>query len=90
MKTEKRAWAIFGTFLEKLKATWPDLIKQGKTGSGNVAGIDYEWIQGPGATDKNLCRANPGLDRQPRGERLRLQDWIERFHKKIDHLEPGR
>ena len=71
----------FGTFLEKIKTTWPDIIKQGKTGSGNVAGVDYEWIQGPGATDKICVAQIRGWIVTSWGEAA-LQDWIERFHKK--------
>ena len=73
----------FGTFLQKLKATWPDYIKQGKTGSGNLAGIDYDWIQVPGAADK-ICVAHiRGWIVTSWGE-APLQDWIERYYKRSD------
>jgi Protein of unknown function (DUF3352) len=71
----------FGTFLDKLKAAYPDIIKQGKTGTGNVQGVDYDWIQGPGAPDK-ICVAHiRGWIVTSWGE-ASLADWIERFRKK--------
>ena len=71
----------FGTFLDKIKTTWPDLIKQGKTGRSTVSGIEYEWIQGPGATDKICVAQIRGWIVTSWGE-APLQDWIERFEKK--------
>lgn len=47
----------FGTFLEKLKQTWPGVIKNGKTGQADVSGVDYDWFQPPGATNK-ICVAH--------------------------------
>jgi biopolymer transport protein ExbD len=71
----------FDAFLEKLKDTWPDFIKQGKTGAGSVAGLNYQWIQGPGATDK-LCVAQlDGWIVTTWGE-APLQDWVEHYQKK--------
>ena len=71
----------FGTFLEKLKTTWPELIKQGKTGRDTIDDVDYEWILGPGASEK-ICVAHiKGWIVTSWGE-APLQDWIERFHKK--------
>lgn len=70
----------FGTFLAKLKAAYPDQIKQGRSGSGSVAGVDYEWIQGPGAADKICVAQIKGWIVTSWGE-APLQDWIERFHK---------
>ena len=71
----------FDAFLEKLKSTWPDLLKQGKTGAGMVAGVDYQWIQGPGAPDKICVARFHGWIITSWGE-APLQDWIERFQKK--------
>jgi hypothetical protein len=71
----------FGAFLEKLKTTWPDILKQGKTGKGTVAGVDYEWIQGPGAPDKICVAQVHGWIVTSWGE-ASLRDWIERFQKK--------
>jgi hypothetical protein len=68
-------------FLEKLKTTWPDIIKQGKTGTGNVAGVDYDWIQGPGASDKICVARVHGWIVTSWGE-ASLRDWLERFQKK--------
>jgi hypothetical protein len=71
----------FGAFVEKLKATWPDIVKQGTTGTGSVDGVDYQWIRGPGAHD-NICVAQvDGWIVTSWGEGS-LQDWIERFRKK--------
>jgi biopolymer transport protein ExbD len=70
----------FGTFLEKLKATWPDILKQGKTGTGTVEGVEYEWLQGPGAPDKICVAQIKGWIVTSWGE-ASLQDWIQRFRK---------
>jgi hypothetical protein len=70
----------FGTFLDKLKATWPDLLKQGTTGTGTVEGVAYEWIQGPGAPDKICVARVNGWIVTSWGE-ASLQDWVERFRK---------
>ena len=76
----KAGMGDFDSFLEKLKATWPDLIKQGTTGTGTVAGVDYQWIRGPGGSDK-ICVAHVrGWIITSWGE-APLQDWLERFHK---------
>lgn len=71
----------FGTFLQKIKTTYPDIIKQGKTGQSTVAGVEYEWIQGPGAPDKICVAQIKGWIVTTWGEAA-LQDWIERFEKK--------
>lgn len=77
----KAGMGDFAAFVEKLKATWPEFVKLGKTGTGNIAGVDYQWIQGPGAPDK-LCVAQfHGWIITTWGE-ASLQDWIERFQKK--------
>jgi len=77
----KEGLGNFGTFLEKLKTTWPDILKQGKTGTDTVAGVAYEWIQGPGAPDKVCVAQVKGWIVTSWGE-ASLQDWIERFEKK--------
>jgi Protein of unknown function (DUF3352) len=71
----------FDQFLEKLKATWPDVIRQGHTGSGDVAGVHYDWIQGPGAADK-ICVAHVGGWIVTTWGEASLQDWLERFQNK--------
>jgi len=71
----------FASFLDKIKATWPDLVKQGKTGQDTVEGVRYDWIQGPGAPDK-ICVAQLGGWIVTTWGVTSLQDWIERFHKK--------
>ena len=77
----KAGMGDFGAFLEKLKATYPDQLKQGQTGKGSVAGHDYDWIQGPGAANR-ICVAHiRGWIVTTWGE-ASLQDWIERFEKK--------
>lgn len=77
----KAALGDWGVFIEKFKTTWPDMIKQGKTGTGNVAGVDYDWIQGPGAPDKICVARVHGWIITSWGE-ASLQDWLERFQKK--------
>jgi hypothetical protein len=70
----------FGAFLDKLKAAYGDELKAAKTGKGNVAGHDYDWIQAPGVPQK-ICVANiSGWIITAFGE-ASLQDWIERFEK---------
>ena len=77
----KAGMGDFDKFLNQLKTTFPDLLKQGKTGTDTVDGVDYQWIQGPGAADK-LCVARVnGWIITCWGE-ASLQDWLERFHKK--------
>jgi hypothetical protein len=77
----KAGMGDFGAFLDKLKAAYPDQIKQGQTGKGNVADCDYDWIQGPGAPDR-ICVAHlRGWIVTTWGE-ASLKDWIERYRKK--------
>ena len=70
----------FNAFIEKLKTTWPE-IKLGRTGTSSVEGIDYQWIQGPGALDRICVAQINGWIVTAWGE-ASLQDWIERFQKK--------
>jgi hypothetical protein len=70
----------FGSFLEKLKATWPDIVRQGETGKSTVEGVNYDWIRGPGAPDKICVAQIKGWIVTSWGE-ASLQDWIERFRK---------
>jgi hypothetical protein len=71
----------FNGFVDKLKAAWPDVLKQGTTGTGNVAGVDYQWIKGPGAADKICVAQVQGWILTTWGE-ASLQDGIERLEKK--------
>ena len=71
----------FDAFIEKLKATYPDEIKQGTTGTGNVAGVDYQWIRGPGGADKICVAKAQGWIITSWGE-ASLRDWLERLQKK--------
>jgi hypothetical protein len=71
----------FDAFVDKLKTTWPDLLKDGTTGAGNVEGVDYQWIKGPGSSDKICVAQVKGWIVTTWGEAT-LQDWLQRFHKK--------
>ena len=71
----------FDAFLDKLKAAWPDLLKQAKTGTDTIDGVNYDWIQGPGAPDK-ICVAKVHGWIVTTWGAASLQDWIERFQKK--------
>jgi hypothetical protein len=71
----------FDAFLEKLKTTWPDLLKQAKTGTDSVVGVNYQWIQMPGAPEKICVAQFHGWIVTTWGEAT-LQDWLERFQKK--------
>ena len=71
----------FDAFVEKLKATYPELLQQGTTGTGNVEGVDYQWIKGPGATDKICVAKLKGWIVTTWGE-ASLGDWIQRLQKK--------
>jgi hypothetical protein len=77
----KAGMGDFGSFLDKLKATYPELLKTGTTGHDTVEGYDYDWIQGPGA-EKKICVARiRGWIVTSWGEET-LADWIERFNKR--------
>ncbi len=71
----------FGSFVEKLKQAWPDILKQGQTGKGSVGGVPYDWIRGPGAMDKICVAQVNGWIVTSWGE-APLQDWLERFRHK--------
>ncbi|MCE0497933.1 MAG: DUF3352 domain-containing protein [Methylacidiphilales bacterium] len=71
----------FDAFVDKLKAAYPDLLKEGTTGTGNVAGVDYQYLQGPGASDKICVAQLDGWTVTAWGE-ASLQDWLERYQKK--------
>jgi hypothetical protein len=77
----KAGMGSFDAFIAQLKTSYPDFLKQGTTGMGNVAGVDYQWLKGPGATDKICVAQVSGWIITTWGE-ASLQDWIERFHKK--------
>lgn len=71
----------FDAFVEKLKATYPEFISQGKAGTGNVAGVDYQSLQGPGGMDKICVAKYQGWIVTTWGE-ASLRDWLERVQKK--------
>lgn len=71
----------FEAFVAKLKATWPEILKQGATGVGKVNDVDYQWIQGPGAPQKICVAQIHGWIVTTWGEDS-LKDWIERYDKK--------
>jgi len=71
----------FDAFIAKLKETYPTVLGTSTNGTGNVAGVDYQWIKGPSASDKICVAKINGWIITSWGE-ASLQDWIERFHKK--------
>ena len=71
----------FNDFVEKVKTTYPDMLKEGTTGTGNVEGIDYQWIQGNDAPYKVCVAQVDGWIITAWGENS-LKDWIERYQKK--------
>ena len=71
----------FDAFVEKLKATYGSIIAQGTTGSAQVEGLDYQWIKGPGASDKVCVARYRGWIVTTWGEDS-LRDWWERIQKK--------
>jgi hypothetical protein len=71
----------FQAFVDQVKAAYPDIIKQGTTGTGSVEGVNYEWIEGPGSPNKICVAQLHGWIITSWGE-ASLQDWIERFRKK--------
>jgi hypothetical protein len=71
----------FGTFLDKIKSTWPDLVKQGTTGKDTIDGVPYDWFQQRGAPEK-ICVAQVGGWIVTTWGEASLQDWVERFQKK--------
>jgi hypothetical protein len=77
----KAGMGDFDAFLEKLKDTWPNVLRQGKTGTGSVDGVSYDWIQGPSALDKICVARVDGWIVTTWGE-ASLQDWLERYQRK--------
>jgi hypothetical protein len=71
----------FDGFIAKLKATYPQILAQGTTGAGQIEGLDYQWIQGPTASDKICVARYRGWIVTAWGEAA-LQDWWERLQKK--------
>jgi hypothetical protein len=71
----------FDGFVDKLKAAYPETVAQGTTGTGQVEGLDYQWIRGPGAADKICVARYHGWIVTGWGEAA-LQDWWERLKKK--------
>jgi hypothetical protein len=71
----------FDAFVEQVKATWPELPRLASTGTGSVSGFDYQWIQGPGRSDKICVAQIHGWIVMTSGEGP-LQDWIARYEKK--------
>jgi len=75
----KSGLANFDDFVTRLKAAYPELLQQGTTGSANVEGTDYQWIQGPGAPDK-ICVAQVGGWIVTTWGEASLADWLQRYH----------
>ncbi|HUB67570.1 MAG TPA: DUF3352 domain-containing protein [Candidatus Methylacidiphilales bacterium] len=71
----------FNAFVDKLKAAYPEQLKEGKTGAGNVAGVDYQYLEGPGAADK-ICVAHVGGWIVTAWGEASFQDWLERYQRK--------
>jgi len=76
----KAGLADFDAFVEKLKEALPDMLKEGKTGSGTLIGVDFQSLQGPGAPDKICVAKVNGWIVTTWGEAA-LQDWIVRYQK---------
>jgi hypothetical protein len=76
----------FDQFIVRLKAAYPAVLSQGTTGAGQVDGLDYQWIQGPGASDKICVARHRGWIVTAWGE-ASLRDWWERMKKKA--VTPG-
>jgi hypothetical protein len=71
----------FDSFVEKLKTTWPDLLRLAKTGTDSVDGVEYQWIQETGSPEKICVAQVKGWIVTSWGV-ASLQDWLERFQKK--------
>jgi hypothetical protein len=71
----------FAKFIDQIKAAYPTIIAQGTTGAGQVEGLDYQWIQGPGSPDKICVAQYHGWIVTGWGE-ASLRDWWERLQKK--------
>jgi hypothetical protein len=71
----------FNAFVDKVKAAYPLVMAQGTSGTSNVEGLDYQWIKGPGATDKICVAQYRGWIVTTWGEDA-LRDWWERLHKR--------
>ena len=71
----------FNAFVDKFKAAHPEIVAQGTTGAGQIEGLDYQWIKGPGASDRICVAQYRGWIVTGWGE-ASLQDWWERIEKK--------
>jgi hypothetical protein len=69
----------FDGFIQKFKAAYPEFA--GNTGSGQIDGLDYQWVQLPNAPAKFCVARTRGWIVSAWGEAA-LQDWWARLQKK--------
>ena len=77
----KAGMGNFDKFVTDLRTAYPRFFAQGTTGKSQVGGLDYEWIQGPGASDKICVARTRGWIVTTWGE-APLLDWWLRLQKK--------
>jgi hypothetical protein len=71
----------FDGFVDKLKAAYPDALSHATSGTGQVEGLDYQWLQGPSGSNKFCVARVRGWIVIGWGEDA-LRDWWERYQKK--------
>jgi hypothetical protein len=71
----------FDSFVQQVEAAYPDLLKETKTGKGNLLGVDYQWIEGANAPGRVCVARYHGWIVTTWGE-ASLQDWLERIQGK--------
>jgi hypothetical protein len=79
----KAGAAHFDAFLDHLRSAYPGLSGDAKTGSGQVEGLDYQWIQPAAVSDLDrICIARHGGWIVIAWGEDTLKDWWERLQRK--------
>ena len=77
----KAGFGNFDHFVADLRAAYPQFFAQGTMGKAQVGGLDYQWIMGPGASNKICVAQTQGWIVTTWGE-APLLDWWQRWQKK--------
>ena len=88
----KAGMGSFDAFIAKLKATWPDVLKQGSTGTSNPRRRSRlsSWLQGPGGANATANLRGPAqrLDHHDLGHG-RVAGLDRALPEEIVHPQPG-
>jgi hypothetical protein len=71
----------FNAFVDKLKATYPEIQNNFRTGTSNFAGLDYQWLKND-RNNSTLCVAQVGGWTITTWGEAPMQDWVQRYYKK--------